>query len=575
MQDTSTMADYHLLSGVQPRKAATYLWNAFLTLGAAAGVAFVALTLYMYLGTYSSGIASTNDLAVQTQRINALYANGSVVVVDDPSTTASLASLGVSMASVTTAEHLLNSSVVANTANIVLLNGSLSSLSSKLTLVNTTVQSNSVAIASNSGQISTLQTQLTQVNTTAQANAANIASVNTTAQTNAVNFAAVNATAQTNAANIASVNASVQALAQQAFVPGSETTVGYKYLTMNNFVWNTAITYTGAGTLKKLWMAFSLPKDKIFMSITVDGAATAQIGCPATGTPASPACMNIDQMMTKSFAVAANSTYVAPWTTITYDDGTATAGFIAFDMPFSTGFTVNFYLSSGTGGLYSINSYINTAVPATPLRLRTKRINIASAAYPNEYPLLSVSSPNGVTLKAVKMIFSGCTNNWVEGRVKIYSGGPGMSSTINQNHYMDGTNQVPNGCYLSTCTAGQNATLMWQSTGTDSFFLFSWGFNVDTADFSQAIPPGAPAIVSPYGGLLYASQPQAGNPWPLNSAAVRVYNTGASDDNSAPSVPANTYFTLSHSMGDIRGSPSFGSATGNCNSITGDVWYYA
>ena len=229
----------------------------------------------------------------------------------------------------------------------------------------------------------------------------------------------------------------------------------------------------------------------------------------------------------------------------------------AFDMPFSSAMTLWMYNADSVERQCWTTVFWAEEEVSTALRLHTQRVYAQAPAYPLEYPLMSLRAGGaGLLLKAIKLMFRGCVGNWVEGRVKLYSGGSQMAAPINQNHWVVGSDQqLPTGCFAKdgNCTVGGTAEVLHSSTGTEDFFLSAF------FDDFQTNPSAA---VNSYGGLLWANNNDSMSGW-------RVFWSGG-DDYSAPQAAAGEWFTVSYSVGDVRAG-----SNGACTLITGDVWYYS
>ena len=336
--------------------------------------------------------------------------------------------------------------------------------------------------------------------------------------------------------------------------PPQERSQGFKALTVAaGGGWQAVNSVPGAGVAKKIYIGLDCDPALMYLAIAFDGAERPQIGS-WDARPSSRSSPSVDQLLTQSFGRH------GIWISDSVSCAASGDGFMgcnwAFDMPFTDGMSLWLFNADTVDRQCWTTIFWAAQQPDTALRLHTQRVLVQAPAYPAEHPLLSARSEHGLLLKAVKLMFHGCTGNWVEGRVKLYSNGSAMTAAIDANHWVAGSdNQLPTGCFApdGNCTDAATATVLHSSTGTEDFFLSAF------FDDFQSDPP---AMVSSYGGLLWANNNDS-------MSGFRVFHSGGADD-SAPQAGPGEFFTVSYSVGDIRAG-----ANGQCAQIVGDVWYYA
>jgi hypothetical protein len=302
--------------------------------------------------------------------------------------------------------------------------------------------------------------------------------------------------------------------------------------------WTTIGKHSGnSGVLKKVWLAVNQPPTAMFFNIKFDDVVT------FGGNNSAPSINNglaVDQVFCAGFAAYTPLATSSRFGCNNWGTG-GLGGFVSFDMPFGSSFEIQLYNGNGNTAVYWLQYEFQEypiGYEMTPLRFHMG-LNVANGAwfqtmatYPNEYPLLSISSPNGVYLTYLKWFWSGVSGNWWEGRYHIYKGGPGMTATINALHYNDP------GTYQNFTAYDSTATHLLVSSGTEDFFLSSWNFaNNGYYAHEEA-------------GYLFSSVGSTG-PLVSNSqfSAYRVFES--KKNNFPPHSLPNEMFVFSYAPGDI------------------------
>ena len=316
------------------------------------------------------------------------------------------------------------------------------------------------------------------------------------------------------------------------------------------------VTPGGPGMIRKIWFATATgpgntpTSTNLFFAITFDGASTPQVGTmPANPTTAAGSSVAIsvaqmftpfyDGMQTTTFNTSSVFGYNSPSSPGNNYEGLY-KGYISVDMPFATGFNIQFYDAAGSDMRYWFQVFYDVypaSYDITPLRYHLRPVSTQGVSptpsFPQEYPLLSQQSPHGVFLKFLRWDYVGTGGNWWEGRFRVAAGGPGMTRPI------DSTTDT----VAATASAySADAQLLWSSTGTEDFFLSSWNFGGD-GYYSRD-----------EAGYLYNSQgPGAQVGSGSSFAAYRVFGNAST---LPPNAPANTPLVFSWAVGDVNGGSS-------------------
>ena len=245
--------------------------------------------------------------------------------------------------------------------------------------------------------------------------------------------------------------------------------------------------------IRKLWLALSGPgvtnqniASLTFLSIVFDNAPSPQVG-PQPVSPVYQTALEIDILFTAGFysSTCTNSELFG----CSNVAGNTFGGYITFNMPFKSNFTIYLYTIAASAVSYWVQTeyeIYSTSYRMTPLYFYLQPQYVSSVSYPNEVPILSQISSNGVYLKYMKWAFFGNSGSWWEGRFRIYTGGSGLTGQISGTHYTDGT-------YTVSTPYGAGAAVIWMSTGTEDGFDSSWNF------------VGSSYFAFDYAGYLYNS----------------------------------------------------------------------
>jgi hypothetical protein len=327
------------------------------------------------------------------------------------------------------------------------------------------------------------------------------------------------------------------------------------------------------GMIHRIWLALAGSATgniaaNTFIAIVFDGAATPQFGYMPT-TPTYQTAIELDLFFSVGDGTVwdyrGDDFWVNQYTTTSIG-----AGF-TMDMPFQSGWTLYLYNADSGSVAYQYwiqveQSLYESTYPINPsyLYLRLNQ-NLAGAVvqYPTETPFLSVSSPNGVKLKWFKWLLVGGNNPWIEGTFRVYVGGSGLTGTINGTHYTDTTYSQ-----LTPYTAG--ATIIFESTGVEDFFLSSYSFNTD------------PYYANRDSGYIWCSScsTTSFSQAPANMAEASSFSAyrqwGGKPTMSLPSAPPNQYLVFTWQVGNVLKQPPLdaGQPTASANWFA-FVTYYA
>lgn len=341
--------------------------------------------------------------------------------------------------------------------------------------------------------------------------------------------------------------------------------LGYRSVTLPINTW-TNVSYLstgiGGGVIRKLWISLNGPGTNagsdiaslVFISINFDNAAVPQVGTQAA-TPGVVAnnALTIETLFTPGWGsnITTNSEAFG-----CNNIGQNSSGcYITFDMPFRTNFTIYLYNSALGSVTYSVQTeyeLFHSSYIITPLYFHLQIGVSIGLAYPNEYPILSLNSTNGVFLKRFIWFFGGISGNWWEGRFRIYTGGPGLTTTISGTHYTDGT-------YTTSTPYDPAAQVIWTSTATSDFFGSSSNFL------------NSPYYAYNHAGYLYNSAGPmnalvTGSSW----TAYKQFGTSTSKSSVLPNSLPNQYLVFTWTAGDPAGA-----GTGQANYFVYSVAYYS
>jgi hypothetical protein len=301
----------------------------------------------------------------------------------------------------------------------------------------------------------------------------------------------------------------------------SRADVAWKMMPIASNTWTTIAEYHGGqGVIQRLWLAMFTDPVNVNLRIYFDGASDPQVG---PGIP-------LDLMFTPGFESYVNfqgelfgcNNYAAG----------SFGGYFSIPMPFNQSFVIQLY-NTGPDSEYWVQVFFDSFPnqdAETPLHYYMQ-LNLGSGTYPNEYPLLSLASPNGVHLKYLKWFFQGYSGYWWEGRFRVYTGGPGMPQSISALHYADVNNSI-----VTPYAAGAVVKLV--STGTEDKFGSSWNFG------------GSPYYANTQFGYLYNSAGEYN--MVLEGDQFTAYRVFAVPISSAP----NEYLVYSWAVGDVKVKPT-------------------
>lgn len=252
--------------------------------------------------------------------------------------------------------------------------------------------------------------------------------------------------------------------------------IGNKYQTLFNGNYTTVASYSGSsGVLKRIWLALSANPAQCYINITFDGASSPQFGTNITTGFTLGNAIACDICFGPGFA-STNDYWATDVSGCNNQSLTTLGGYIAIDMPFNSSFTIDVFNATGADAKYWCQVFYEFDASPTnyPYHLYAKPFNLGAPSCTTtqftECPILSTSSLNGVILQGVKsLINGGGSSGWQEGKFRGYTGGPGMTS--NQTY----TAATPSNASYYNAQAG--VTQIFQSTGSEDFFLSSYNFS--------------------------------------------------------------------------------------------------
>lgn len=331
--------------------------------------------------------------------------------------------------------------------------------------------------------------------------------------------------------------------------------ISRKRLPVSSYANTSIASFSNAngGMITRIWLALNgVGISNIFFRITIDGELV--IGNMITtqnnvGMNTNP--LTVQFLFTPvTFAGAYQSKHFG----CNICNTTQMGGYVALNMPFKSSFDISMYNPTGDVGEYwSQSSFeinrtpIYNTIPLFKLHVDTFQW---TGSYPNEYPLLNMTGPQGVYLKGLRIRFVGVSGAWGESRFKIYTGtGQGFNNAINTVRYDDNLYTTPLG-YDS------QSKVIVSGSGVEDFFDSSYNF------LNSLVP-----TVTDRSGYLYLNYGSTGQQFDGGSTMDQflIYGT---DSSSLPSCQSNETLTLAFPMGDPRTG-----ASGNCT-IIGHVFYY-
>lgn len=321
--------------------------------------------------------------------------------------------------------------------------------------------------------------------------------------------------------------------------------ISAKNQTLTGGQWTTVASYSGTkGVLKKIWLALAnTDPGRNAIRIIFDGASTPQVGTNTGAGFNSANALAVDVLFSAAFG--STNYWANEISGCNHMATTEIGGYIAFDMPFNTSFSVQVFNDSTSGQYWCQAFYENSDVtPSCYFYMQpfayTSGISNTGTVF-KEFPLLSTSSANGVILKSVKVcIQTNGVNGWQEGKFRMYNGGAGM--TTPQTY----TAATPSN--LSYYNQQPGVTEIFSSSGSEDFFLSSFNFT------------GLPLFNTKDSGILY-------NPTSNQLGSLTCYRNFW---DVAPGAPASTNFVLTWTCGDQNTA-----VASSINFILGYVAYYA
>ena len=323
-----------------------------------------------------------------------------------------------------------------------------------------------------------------------------------------------------------------------------------------NGVYTTVGSYSGSsGVLKKVWLAlYGGDPGLCYINITFDGATSPQFGTNIVSGFNSSNALACDIIFSAGFH--AKSYWMTDISGSNANTFTTMGGYLALDMPFSTGFTIKIFNKTGVAMSFWSQSFFTKQEINTPMRLYATPYSYAGITSTSssfkECPILSTSSPNGVILKGVKMFINGAGDVcWMEGKVRIYTGGPGFTVGTAQSY--TATTPSDLSYYIQQSPI---PVLTCQSSGTEDYFLTSYNFS------------GIPVFATNCSGIIYNSASS-----PAGFLTVYKYYDVQSELLAAPCAPPNTPLVVTFTVGDQNTPPPTNTTTSIGFNI-GVVYYY-
>jgi hypothetical protein len=208
----------------------------------------------------------------------------------------------------------------------------------------------------------------------------------------------------------------------------------------------------GPGVIRQFWLATGTAGyTTTFISIVFDNESVPQFGPQPASNPTNNNAISLELLFANGF-----TQYTSFFTDKFMASNLSTttfSGYLNVDMPFKSSFQVYLYNSSATAG----NHWLQCFYEKVPTWLGYYlNCNVASTGpYSDQQTInqFSLTSPtgNGVALLGTRVFFVGGTNNWVEGRFKIYS----------------------------------NNNLIFTSTGSEDYFLSAYSFNTNSINHTN------------------------------------------------------------------------------------------
>ena len=332
-------------------------------------------------------------------------------------------------------------------------------------------------------------------------------------------------------------------------------TDSHKAANLPSGTYTTVASYSGSsGVLKKIWLALNGADPGLcYINITFDGAASPQFGTNIVTGFDSSNSLACDIVFSAGFHAA--SYWMTDVSGSNMNSFAQLGGYLAIDMPFSSSFSVKIFNNTGIGMNFWSQAFFTKQELNTSLRLYAKPYKYlfptSTLTTFRECPILSVSSPNGVFLKGVKMLIDGGGDMfWMEGKVRIYNGGPGMTVGTSQTYFAPTPSDLS--YYIQQAPT---PTLICQSSGTEDYFLTSYSFN------------SFPLYSTNCSGTVHNSTSSAAG----NLTLYKYYDV-SSEVFTAPGASVNTTFVVTFTIGDQTTPPPISTSV---SFNIGVVYYYA
>jgi hypothetical protein len=323
----------------------------------------------------------------------------------------------------------------------------------------------------------------------------------------------------------------------QIVQPSVQNCIGNKAIPITAGQWN-VIASSASGTvgvLNRLWIATgTCNPDITAIRIRWDQNVSANIGTDQITWTNAGAGLSVDTFLGAQYNQT--NTFNNEYYGCNAYNTASIGGYITLNAPFSNGFSIE--LSPNVNGTAWVQAFVNYQAPVSPLRLNSSiwlynsGLTNANTTTFNEFTILSqMSGANGLIVKTIKYLVIIPTNTyWWEGKVRMYSGGSGMTGIQSYTVSSLGT-QLEKNYYQTTYPS---ATLLFESTGQEDFVLSSYNWaNLTTFN-------------NKYSGVLFNTTTSGAG---ANGAIGMIRNWDAISG--APGVStSNTQFVVTMTNGD-------------------------
>ena len=354
-------------------------------------------------------------------------------------------------------------------------------------------------------------------------------------------------------------------------LPQSLKTVNAKAVNFPVGSYINAASYTGSsGKLRKLWFASLANPDHVFMRIKFDGVTTVGTDITSGFTPSNSLSISV---LLSGILGGTDATSDGYWSTnysgCSTSNVTGMGGYLSFDNAFfNTSFEVDVFNTDGGSGPFAFwcQAFYSNEPVTSPLRLHISPFDFATpisyvlTSY-EEWCLLYIptgSNVNGAYIAGCKMCFINYTTTptpnarWIEGRHNIYSGVVGAN--VN-NFVVYFATTATNATYWN---AIPGVSTLFNSTGTEDFFLNSYGF----AHQQLYSCDEAGCIWNPSGPTS-------------NIVAYRMFPNPTGANAACPGVPAGQSLTFTWTIGNqIADAGSVSPPNAALQEVLGYVIYY-